>query len=177
MRNYNTTSVARIREKKRTVYIILCAIAVMLMMFILTQGKNMMGDFRKLIDNSGNKEYGKLENDVITLPDAKPLRCIISSAPTFKTSSSMGSYKILNSEDNDGLILQVTITDKETGDIVYLSPPLQPGEKVEEDYLVNKGAEYDKGEHKAVATFSFFDQETNGLYYEVPIGVSINILG
>lgn len=166
-----------VREKKRLLYLILIILFLLMLIISTLVGSGIMGDFRQLIDREGNKEFGDLNENVVNLPDAKPLRCVISSAPTFKRKDSMGTFKIANHKDNDGLILQVTITDRETGETIYISPPLMPGEKVEKDYLMKYGGLYTKGEHEAVATFAFFEQGANRLYYEVPIGISINILG
>lgn len=130
---------------------------------------------KKPYDVTGNKEKGDIITGAKESEKSEGLRCIISSAPYFTDAKSMGSYCIANHTDNKGYLLQVEISDNNTGELLYISPLLKPGEKIQEDYLTNQ--EYQDGSYPATATFNFYQAEDEAFYYSVPFDITINIGG
>lgn len=128
---------------------------------------------KKPYDITGNKEEGNIVTGVKEGEKSEGLRCIISSAPYFDDVKSMGSYCIANHADNKGYLLQVEITDNSDGRMLYISPLLKPGEKVQEDYLADQ--EYISGSYPATATFNFYTEKEQTFYYSVPFDITINI--
>ncbi|MDD3174318.1 MAG: hypothetical protein PHF63_11805 [Herbinix sp.] len=130
---------------------------------------------KKPVDVTGNKEKGDITTNTTQTEKEDGLRCIISSAPYFKEAKSMGNFCISNHSDNEGYLLQVEITDSTSGEVIYISPLLNPGEKVQEDYLINQ--EYKDGSYPATALFNFYNAADQSFYYSIPFEISINIGG
>lgn len=132
---------------------------------------------KSLTEISGNVEEGGLNRDnEVPEVTGKSMRCIISSAPSFEDVNSKGTYKICNHEENS-LLLQVTIRDAACGSIVYTTPALKPNQKVEEDYLNETGRKLysSPGSYDAVATFDFYEPDTEEFYGTVDVEININI--
>lgn len=128
----------------------------------------------KLQSVGGNKETGALSTKVNKAKDSDKLRCIVSSAPTFKNANAMGSWCFANHADNAGYVLQVVVTDDASGDVIYTSPDLKPNEKVQEDYISKKFLEKHKlvkGNYNVTATFKFYNAADKKLFNEIPFNI------
>lgn len=83
---------------------------------------------------------------------------VISSSPYFSTVSEKGALYISNPPDSQ-YSEQVVIITKDTEEEMYVSPILDPNEKVEEDYLTNQS--FKPGRYEANALFNYYSKSIN----------------
>lgn len=111
--------------------------------------------------------------EISTLPPTQPVRLVISTAPLFPSADAKGTLNIVNPSDNEGLLLQVRIIDPATDELLYLSPVLQPEQRIETDYL--RKHDLSAGTYDATAIFDFYEQDGKSHFYSIAATVQIQI--
>lgn len=97
----------------------------------------------------------------------------IASMIEFADGTSPGTAYIENVPGNRYL-MQVTITLDDTGETVYESKAIKPGQYIETIALAN---DLDQGDYAATATFSALDAESHEEIGQAAAKVSLNVLG
>jgi hypothetical protein len=123
----------------------------------LPQGK----DAKKMSD----KEIADTAQKAV---DASKFNMMIGTEATIAAQTQAGTLKIKNPQTNSYPI-NVVITDDKTGDIIYTSGAIQPGEEVSHVQLEKK---LEKGTYQTTAKFSLYDPKTKAKKGEVAAGVS-----
>jgi hypothetical protein len=107
-----------------------------------------------------------------TQPPATPFRLVFSAAPSFDTAKSKGIIKIANHEDNKDLTLQVRLLDGD-GTLLYVSPMLSPGQRIDSDYLTKKDLK--AGDYPVQEVFDFYNQDDGSHFYSISANVTLCI--
>ena len=103
--------------------------------------------------------------------DASQFNMIIGSKAEIDSQTNQGKLSIKNPKTN-AYPINVVITDDKTGDVIYTSGAIEPGEEVRDVTLEKSLA---KGTYRATARFSLYDSKTRTKKGEVAAGVSINV--
>ncbi len=103
--------------------------------------------------------------------DASQFNMIIGSKAEIDSQTNQGKLSIKNPKTN-AYPINVVITDDKTGDVIYTSGAIEPGEEVRDVALEKSLA---KGTYRATARFSLYDSKTRTKKGEVAAGVSINV--
>lgn len=93
---------------------------------------------------------------------------MIGSKAIISSQSQQGTLNIKNPQTNTYPV-NVVITDDQTGDVIYTSGAVEPGEEVSHIALEKP---LTKGTHPATARFSLYDSKTKTKKGEVAAGVS-----
>ena len=96
----------------------------------------------------------------------------IASDIEFENATAEGTAYIENVPNNP-YDIQVTITDTESGDVVYESPVIAPNNYVEK---IRLSKELAAGEHDATATFAALDKETGEQKGTASAAITLNVL-
>lgn len=96
----------------------------------------------------------------------------IASDIEFENAAAEGTAYIENVPNNP-YDIQVTITDTESGDVVYESPVIAPNNYVEK---IRLSKELSAGEHDATATFAALDKETGEQKGTASAVITLNVL-
>lgn len=110
-------------------------------------------------------EKGEESNEKL---DKTQLAIKINSTVTLESGLKKGEFGIENKGNNVYDVI-VKIYIKETNELIYTSPKLRPGEKIEKTSLDKR---IEKGSYKAIAYFEAYDEDNN---YKGKSGVEINI--
>lgn len=103
--------------------------------------------------------------------EAGKLQIEINAYPTFDTGTANGNLLIANKLQNRyDMIVKIYLT--ENNKLVYTSPKIEPGKKIEKD---NLDVELDKGEYNAIAYFSAYDRETNAYVGQSAAQIEITV--
>lgn len=100
--------------------------------------------------------------------DASQFNMVIGSKAEINSQTQKGNLNIKNPQTN-AYPVNVVITDDETGDVIYTSGAIEPGEEVRQVQLEKSLA---KGTYHATARFSLYDPKTKSKKGEVAAGVS-----
>ncbi|MBO1306483.1 hypothetical protein JZO70_09940 [Enterococcus sp. 669A] len=103
--------------------------------------------------------------------DASNFNMMIASEATISGSTQQGQLPIKNPESNVYPI-NVEIKDDESGEIIYTSGAILPGEEIDQIQLDQP---LEKGTHKTTALFSLYDPQTKKKQGEVSAGVTISV--
>ncbi|MGG5314541.1 hypothetical protein [Enterococcus sp. AZ072] len=101
--------------------------------------------------------------------DESNFNMMIASEATINSETQQGQLPIKNPESN-AYPVNVEIKDDQTGDIIYTSGAILPGEEIDQVHLDKPLA---KGTHQTTATFSLYDAQTKKKQGEVSAGVTI----
>ncbi|GAB2021405.1 hypothetical protein RyT2_04790 [Pseudolactococcus yaeyamensis] len=101
--------------------------------------------------------------------DASQFNMVIGSKAEIDGQTKKGRLSIKNPQTN-AYPVNVVITDDETGDVIYTSGKIEPGEEVIDVQLEKS---LSKGTYQATARFSLYDPKTKSKKGEVAAGVSI----
>ncbi|GHU42786.1 hypothetical protein FACS1894193_08690 [Bacilli bacterium] len=123
----------------------------------LPEGK----DAKKMSD----KEIAKAAQQKV---DASQFNMVIGSKAEIDEQTKKGKLNIKNPKTN-AYPVNVVITDDATGDVIYTSGAIEPGEEVRDVELEKSLA---KGTYKATARFSLYDPKTKSKKGEVAAGVN-----
>lgn len=100
--------------------------------------------------------------------DNSQFNMMIGSKAIISSQSQQGTLNIKNPQTNTYPV-NVVITDDQTGDVIYTSGAVEPGEEVSHIALEKP---LTKGTHPATARFSLYDSKTKTKKGEVAAGVS-----
>lgn len=101
--------------------------------------------------------------------DESNFNMMIASDATINGDTQKGQLPIKNPEGN-AYPVNVEIKDNQTGDIIYTSGAIMPGEEIDQVQLDKPLA---KGTYQTTATFSLYDAQTKKKQGEVSAGVTI----
>ncbi|CCK19594.1 hypothetical protein [Pseudolactococcus laudensis] len=101
--------------------------------------------------------------------DASQFNMVIGSKAEIDSQTNKGKLSIKNPQTN-AYPVNVVITDDKSGDVIYTSGAIEPGEEVRDVQLEKSLA---KGTYQATARFSLYDAKTRNKKGEVAAAVSI----
>lgn len=113
-----------------------------------------------------NKELAELAQQKA---DESNFNMMIASDATINSATQKGALPIKNPESN-AYPVNVEIKDDKTGEIIYTSGAILPGEEIDQIQLDKPLSE---GAHQTTATFSLYDAQTKKKQGEVLAGVTI----
>ena len=159
-------------------------IVVIVMILILIRIVSAIVIFYKPVKPSGKRPFDigndsvrngeTIDSNKTSKNEAQPVTIIISSNPVFENAKSKGNWSIVSSKTNKGLLMQVEVIDKKTGNMIYVTPLLEAEQNIGEDYLRDKTLS--AGKYKARANFYFYYKEDKSLYYSTAVDIDIDIL-
>ncbi|GCF94734.1 hypothetical protein NRIC_26250 [Enterococcus florum] len=126
----------------------------------LPEGK----DAKKMSD----KELADLAQQKV---DESNFTMMIASDATISSETQKGYLPIKNPKSN-AYPVNVEIKEDQTGEIIYTSGAIHPGEEIDQ---VQLDQSLSKGTHQATATFSLYDAQTKKKQGEVSAGVTISV--
>ncbi|WP_239253755.1 hypothetical protein [Listeria ilorinensis] len=103
--------------------------------------------------------------------DESNFNMMIASDATIDSKTQKGQLPIKNPESN-AYPVNVEIKDDQTGDIIYTSGAIYPGEEITQVQLEKP---LSKGTHQTTAIFSLYDPQTKKKQGEVSAGVTISV--
>jgi len=103
--------------------------------------------------------------------DESMLAISINTSPEFPDGKSKGTLRIENSAGNR-YNMTVKISRDDTGEVVYQSAGIRPGQMIEEDAL---DAALDQGEYNCTATFTAYETEKNTAMGEAAAKITIRV--
>ncbi|GCF95309.1 hypothetical protein NRIC_32000 [Enterococcus florum] len=142
--------------------------------FLAPKAQNMSvvsGDFLpegKDAQKMSDQEIATLAQQTV---DKSQFNLMIASESAIDAATQKGMLHIKNPETN-GYPINVEIFDDQTGEILYTSGAIQPGEEVSEIQLEKP---LNEGTHKTTALFSLYDPQTKQKQGEVSAGVTISV--
>lgn len=113
-----------------------------------------------------NKELAEIAQQKA---DESNFNMMIASDATINSDTKKGYLPIKNPESN-AYPVNVEIKDDQTGEIIYTSGAILPGEEIDQIQLDQP---LSKGTHQTTATFSLYDAQTKKKQGEVSAGVTI----
>lgn len=154
-------AVRRVPKRKRTGTLILLlalivAIAVALWLFWRPKIETAFFDGAAIVGTLPGKTDAELQAELNQIVEEGMFNISIAPVISFADGKSRGQARIENIKANH-YHMKVTITCDDTGDIVYESGGLKPGEYIENITLAEP---LPKGEYSATATFSAYDTES-----------------
>ncbi|MBE6152042.1 MAG: hypothetical protein E7165_01855 [Firmicutes bacterium] len=123
---------------------------------------------KKAMENRNKNETVEKGEEVAGKLNSNQLAIKINSAITLESSFKKGKFGIENKGNNVYDVI-VKIYLKDTNELIYTSPKLNPGEKIDEAALDKK---INKGSYKCIAYFEAYDGNNN---YKGKSGVEINL--
>jgi hypothetical protein len=140
--------------------------------FFLDKPKETMsvisGDFFPKGKDAKKISDQELANTAQKAADASKFNMMISSKAEIDGQTQKGKLKIKNPQTN-AYPINVVVTVDATGDVIYTSGAINPGEEVI-DVQLEKALT--KGTHQATARFSLYDPKTKAKKGEVAAGIS-----
>jgi hypothetical protein len=104
-----------------------------------------------------NMSEGEIQSELDRVVDEGMLDISIASGITFENSKVQGQADIYNSKANN-YIIKVAMTLDDTGEKVYESKGIKPGEQIQ---YIKLGKRLGAGEYPATAMFSAYTQDTH----------------
>ena len=164
------------KNKKRRLILLLCLLLAIgsysVHYFFLNKPKEnisvISGDFLpqgKDAKKMSDKEIAKFAQKKA---DASQFNMMIGSKAEIDAQTQTGKLNIKNPQTNVYPV-NVVITEDKTGDVIYTSGAIEPGEEVSDAQLEKKLA---KGTYRATARFSLYDSKTKAKKGEVAAGVN-----
>ena len=158
--NDTTKAVRTDPKKKRTALLILLfvlvAIAVALWLFLRPKAETAFFDGTAIVGTLPSKTDAEIQAELNQIVEEGMFNISIAPVISFADGKSQGQARIENIQANH-YHMKVTITRDDTGDIIYESGGIKPGEYIESITLAET---LPKGEYSATATFSAYDIES-----------------
>ena len=105
--------------------------------------------------------------------DESMLAISINTSPEFPDGSSKGTLRIENNASNR-YNMTVAIVRDDTGETIYQSAGIRPGQMIEEDEL---DVDLEKGDYPCTATFTAYETENNTAMGEAAAKLTIRVKG
>ncbi|WP_165063080.1 hypothetical protein [Adlercreutzia sp. ZJ154] len=161
----------------RTILIVLgvvvLAIVIWVLVWLFACNGSSMFDSNAQDGQAPYKSQEEMQAELDRVVDEGMFNISIASVIQFEEGTSVGTAYIENVPGNHYL-MQVTITDDDTGDVLYESGVLQPNQYIENITLTK---DLEAGSYDATATFKALDETTYEEVGQAAAKVTINVLG
>lgn len=161
---------------KRTVLVvvgvIVIALAIWLLVWLFACNGPSMFDANAQSGQAPYKTEAEMQEELDRVVQEGMFNISISSVIQFADGTSEGTAYIENVPGNR-YNMKVTITDDDSGEVLYESGVLKPNQFIENIALAK---DLDAGTYSATATFTALDQETNEEIGEAAAKVTLNVL-
>ncbi|MEG1427882.1 MAG: hypothetical protein RSC76_09365 [Oscillospiraceae bacterium] len=163
----------RRKEKNRKIFLLVlaCAIAAGVVVSVVLWRNTTRQDPNATPAVSGKMSGEEIANQLQSQVDAGVFSCEMNPAPMFATAQSKGLLAIRNGPSN-GLNMRVRITRNDTGEVLYTSPVLRPGEQIAEDVLT---AALSPGEYPATALVEALSPEDDGVAATLNMALTVTV--
>lgn len=163
------------KKRKKLLIILLCLLLITCGYGIYYFGSNtpkekvsvISGDFLPKGKDAKQMSDKELADTAQKKADASNFNMVIGSKAEIDGQTQKGKLNIRNPKNN-AYPVNVVITDDKTGDVVYTSGAINPGEEVSDVQLEKK---LTKGDYQTTARFSLYDPKTKAKKGEVAAGV------
>lgn len=150
-----------IKQRSQTVIIgVLVAIIVALVGYIFFDNYTPKSPKVELgiIDSRGNQELDNQIQQALNKEVSSGMASIfLNTKLSVRNSNELVNFLIMNVENNE-FIQQIQYVITDTGEVIYESPNISPGYKLEKDYLL---VDLEKGTYKCTANINLLDSELN----------------
>ncbi|WP_165062493.1 hypothetical protein [Adlercreutzia sp. ZJ154] len=163
-------------SKKKTILlvvgIVVVALAIWLLVWLFACNGNSLFDPNAQTGQAPYKSQEEMQAELDRTVEEGMFNISIASVIQFEDGTSSGTAYIENVPGNHYL-MKVTITEDDTGDVLYESGVLKPDQYIENIALAK---DLDAGAHEATATFTALDEQTYEEVGKAAAKITINVL-